>query len=76
MSVVLESVPVEVPAPKVKATVRPPLVSAFPAASRAVSVTATALPEATVGAATATADCASESAPTVTVSVGSTEVSD
>jgi hypothetical protein len=73
-SVVPPKVPVELPPKFVKATVSPPEGSAFPAASFAVSVAVMLEPEATVPAETVTSDWASETAPGVTVTVGSVEV--
>ena len=74
LSAVAAIVPSLVPLPFVKSTVRPPVVSRLAAASRAVSVSVTAPPDATDAADTVTADCASESAPGVTVIVGLADV--
>jgi chorismate synthase len=58
----------------VKAIVRPPAVSWFPAASFAVTVAVIFAPETTVPAETVTVDWASEKAPGVTVIVGRVDV--
>ncbi len=64
-------VPVLVPPDAVNATVAPPVVRLFPAASLACSVSVTALPEATVPDETLTVDLLVEAFPAVTVTVGS-----
>jgi hypothetical protein len=74
LSVTPENVPFEVPPERATATVSPPAVSWFPAASFAVIVTVTPEPEATEPAETPTVDWASETAPGVTVTVGRVEV--
>ena len=70
LSVVAEMVPSLVPAPFVNATASPPVVSALLAASRAVSVSVTAVPMAALAAETVIVDCAAETAPGTTVTLG------
>ena len=70
LSVAAEIVPSLVPLPLLNSTARPPLVNVFPAASRVVSVSVVPVPEAIEDAETATDDCASESAPGFTITVG------
>ena len=60
LSVVAEIVPVLVPPALVNTTVLPPEVSEFPAASLAVRVSVTLLPEATLEEEADTRDCANE----------------
>jgi hypothetical protein len=74
LSVTPENVPLAVPPERVNATVSPPAVSWFPAASFAVRVTVEVAAEAIVAAETVISDWASETAPGVTVTVGSVEV--
>jgi hypothetical protein len=70
LSVTAPKVPVLVPAPSVNATVAPPVVIAFPAASFSVAVTVVVAPAATVPVPTETVDCTGEGGPGVTVKVG------
>ena len=70
----MPTVPVLVPPLAVNATTSPPLVRLFPAASLACSVSVTALPDVTVGLETDTVEVAVDTGPTVTVTVGSVEV--
>ena len=65
-----ENVPVLVPPELLNTTVEPPVVRAFPAASRAVSVAVIEEPDATVAAESVIEEFASEIAPGVTVTVG------
>ena len=66
--------PVLVPPVAVKTTVAPPVVRLLPTASLAWSVKVTALPDCTVPLETPTVEVAVEIAPTVTVTVGSVDV--
>ena len=75
-SVVAETDPVDVPPVFEKTTVEPPTIKAFPAASLAVNVRTTELPEATVALPTLTSDCAGEIAPGVTCTVGKVVVTE
>ncbi len=68
------TVPLLVPPETVKATVAPPIVSAFPAASRACSVSVTVPPAEIVSLDTETVDVAGEIVPGVTVTVGAVVV--
>ena len=62
------------PVPFVNSTNAPPVASAFPAASRAASVSIAVLPDASVAAETVTSDCATEAAPGMTWTVGVADV--
>lgn len=64
-------VPVLVPPLFVKTTVEPPVVKLFPAASFALNVRVTALPDVTVAEETDKVEVTAEMAPGLTVTVGS-----
>ena len=66
-----ENVPVLVPPLRLKATVFPPVVIRFPAASFEVSVAVTVEPEPTLGLETVIKEVTVDTAPVVTVTVGS-----
>lgn len=74
LSVVAEIDPELIPPDFEKTTARPPAVSVLPAASFVVKVRVSLDPEVNVPLDTLTKDCASETAPGVTVTVGKVEV--
>ena len=75
MSITALTVPVLVPPDMLKAMLSPPVVTAFPAASRVVTRAVTVLPLATVEEVAETRLVASETGPGVTVIVGKGDVS-
>jgi len=74
LSVTALKVPLDVPAPNPKRTVKPPVVRLLPAASLAVRVTVVLLPATMLAAPTETIDCDTLAAPGVTVIVGAVDV--
>ena len=74
MSVVAPIAPVLVPPDAVKPTVSPPVVSLFPAASLACSVSVAVIPDTTLAADVVTTDVVLDAGPGVTAIVGRVEV--